>query len=248
MSYINKYFIGDSEFIEKKFSGNIRSINQAFEIELELFDLISWTLRRGIGATNETTPIVLSGFFKGLLSIYGAFSLTLNGHYGSARIILRHAFEYLLIGKYCIVSNNSRLITKWKNGEDIPLSREVFNKISKPSMVRMKKLWKELCHYTHATIFSQQAFIASEKEVAHLNMNFALIRAFLDMNYHLFNRHLVNSSMVFYFSSYSDDEEKARYKQLKKTARKLFSASRKIMSEETKGIVKDYIETWAATV
>ena len=78
-------------------------------------------------------------------------------------------------------------------------------------------------------------------------MNFALLRAFLEMNYHLFNRHLVNSSMKFYFDYYGTEEEKARYKQLKINAGKLFSVSKKIMSNETKGIIRDYKASWIVT-
>lgn len=91
-----KYFQGGSGFINQKFNNSIQAINLSFEIQLELFEIIAWTLHRAIQATNETTPIATSGFYKSLLSIYGCFSLTQEGQYGSGRIILRHAFEYSL--------------------------------------------------------------------------------------------------------------------------------------------------------
>lgn len=139
------------------------------------------------------------------------------------------------------------MISRWEKGEDISLARDVFKKISAPNFDRMKKLWKALCQFTHATIYSQQTISESEKAIEHLNMNFALLRALLEMNYHLFNRHLVNSSMKFYFDSYATEEEKARYKQLKINVGKLFSTSKKVMSNETKGIIRDFKASWVVT-
>ena len=70
MSYIKKYFQGDSEFINQKFNNSIQAINLGFEIQLELFELIAWTFHRAVQATNEKTPIAVSGFIKAK-SIYG---------------------------------------------------------------------------------------------------------------------------------------------------------------------------------
>jgi hypothetical protein len=211
---------------------------------MELFQMISWTLDPNMQATDTTTPIALSGFYKSLLSIYGSYKLTIEGQYGSARILLRHALEYLLIAKYCSLSGKNSLIEKWGNGDDISLEREVLSKLVSPLPIRFRGMWKLLCQFTHATVYSQQVEFEAEKNEKEISTNFAFIKAFLEMNYHLLNRHLINNPMKFYFECYEKEEGKFKFKSLKKDIKSLFSISKKNILDETKGVVKDYISSW----
>jgi len=54
--------------------------------------------------------------------------------------------------------------------------------------------------------------------------------------------------MKFYFDSYGKEDEIVSFKQRKLEMRKLFSISKQLMSQETKGIVKDYTSTWKLKV
>ncbi|SHI46147.1 hypothetical protein SAMN02745176_00378 [Lutispora thermophila DSM 19022] len=157
----------------------------------------------------------MSGFYKSLLSIYSAYDLNIKGQYGSARILLRHAFEYLLLAKYCSLSKNYILIKKWENGEDIYLGREIIPHLTESLQKRFKNFWKLLCQFTHASVYSQQVQIDAEKNEMDINLNFSFIIAFLEMNYHLLNRHVINNSMKFYFESYAKGNEIHKFKQLK---------------------------------
>lgn len=244
MNYLDMKFNNNDEFVKDKFKNSIKIIDEAFDKEIELFEMISWTLDEAMQATNYTTQISLSGFFKSLLSIYSAYGLNIKGQYGSSRILLRHAFEYLLIAKYSAVSNNSTIIEKWENGENVVIGRDIFHKLNSPDSERFRTLWKILCKYTHATIYSQQNEFNAVNNVAEINTNFAFIRALLEMNYHLFNRHCINSSMKFYFDDYASEEEKNRFKVLKKEIRTLFSVSKRTMADETKKVIRDYVSSW----
>lgn len=244
MNYFDGYLQENAQFIKHKFENNIRLINDVFEIEIELFKLISGTLEPNLHATNNTTPIALSGCYKSLLSIYNAFRLTIDGYYGSARILLRHAFEYLLIAKYCSINRNNALIEKWERGDDISLGREVLSKLASPLPSRFRTFWKLLCQFTHATVYSQQAELEATKNEKDIGVNFQLIKALLEMNYHLFNRHFVNNSIKFYFDYYAKESDNEMYRSLKLEIRHLFSNSKENMSNETKGIIKDYVSTW----
>jgi len=243
-----KAFNENSIIIKEKFKHNIILIDKVFDNEIQLFELIGWTLKPEIQATNVVTPVAFSGFYKSLLSIYGAYDLTIKGQYGSARILLRHAFEYLLTAKYCSLSKNDLLIKKWEIGDDISLNRDVISKLVTPLPKRFREFWKLLCQFTHASIYSQQVEVDAEKNEREINVNFSFIRALLEMNYHLFNRHMITSSMEFYFDSYGKEDEIVSFKQRKLEMRKLFSISKQLMSQETKGIVKDYTSTWKLKV
>lgn len=120
----------------------------------------------------------MSGFYKSLLSIYSAYDLNIKGQYGSARILLRHAFEYLLLAKYCSLSKNYILIKKWENGEDIYLGREIIPHLTESLQKRFKNFWKLLCQFTHASVYSQQVQIDAEKNEMDINLNFSFIIAF----------------------------------------------------------------------
>jgi hypothetical protein len=63
-------------------------------------------------AVNEVQRLLTPCFHKGLLSLYVAQSLTFEGLYGSARPLMRQAFEFLVIGKFCSAHRTSEVFDK----------------------------------------------------------------------------------------------------------------------------------------
>lgn len=235
----------NESYIKVKYNKTYQVSKHMVDIQYKQFQIIFWTLLDKVGATKEYSPILASGFIKSIMGISGCIELNSKGLFGSARIIMRHIFEYLMIAKFCSLSKDILLYKKWECGKDISLRKEVLKRINKPSTEEFSIIWDLLCEFTHASKYSQQIVLDIKEFEKELSFNHALTLAFIEMSYHLLHSHVINSSMLYYNNYYSDEDEIKLFKALKKEMTELKKLSKSSLSKDTRKLIYDYKLKWS---
>lgn len=160
-------------------------------------------------------PILLAAFHKSIFSLANCLELTSKGFYGSARPLLRHAFEFLVIAKFCSISENSKVYEQWVNGDAFYFTNGVLNKIISPEISPLLILWSELNEMTHATNSSSQVGLDFPQIVDDVHVNLALTRVFCDWLSHILTKHIATPSVRYATERYTpvlDDFKLAKRK------------------------------------
>ncbi|RAT97856.1 hypothetical protein [Brevibacillus sp. Leaf182] len=238
------------EQIDKKINTNLTEIQKNFSNEITVFETmfnIEYFIAIKHGAflgrfvdEEEHTGLMWTAFGKNMISFYSAFDLTKRGLVGSARMLLRHILEFLIIAKFISISKNSILINKWHKGEDIWMNKDVFSKI-KTKSPEIEDFWKLLCQYAHGTIYSQQIELGWKENEREIRLNFIFLSMLMEMNYHLLNSHIINRSLEYYVSQFDEREEMVFYKN---KIKEVFSHSKRSMLPEPKKVIRDYKMKW----
>jgi hypothetical protein len=169
-----------------------------------------------------------------------------NTFYGSARVVCRQLFESSIIAKY---SEYDPLLTrKWASQDDetarpdplteVSLYHDVFKKLRQAgkNISALSRTWKDLCNFTHATMFSQQRlrilYAKKGKGVntalqrtgffEHTEYTLDLLLTLLAMNFHLILGYYCRKANRWWFGYLRDPfGSYEREKSLKADCRKL---------------------------
>ncbi len=223
----------------------LRLIEKLFNIEYEIANQYVWIMLNAphIFMMPSKVDILLAAFHKNLLAMYSSLSLTKGGFYGSARIIFRHIFEYLMIAKFSSLSEDEKIYESWKNKEAIYFANGVLKKIKTPDNEIFKIFWNRLNEISHASRTSLQLHIDWDSDKEQIESNLVVLQIFLECNYHLLNTHVITDSMKwnlnFYFS-----ERYEKVKELKKDINELFAISRKMICKQERKIIHNYKKKW----
>lgn len=195
-----------------------------------------------IAHLNKANTILFSTLHKNLVALYTSLKLTRMGLYGPARSMLRHAYEALLVAKYCSLSHDIQIYEKWKGGDVVYLTNGVLKKIQKPSTEAFKDFWTLMSNYSHATIYAQQVAMNIKSVPDEVPLNLVYLRILLDCQYHLLSSHLITPSMRYYAKRYRRGPDPLPTQKSK--IRKLLAESRKDLLDLPKEIIRNYCATW----
>ena len=242
-SLIEQIEVENFIFMEANNGIEITMIQEALNTFYAIASEYAWLLNaHGIADLNKANKIVFSALHKNLIALYTSLKLTKIGLYGPARSILRHVYEALLIAKFCSVSHNTDLYEKWKNGNEISLSRNVLKKIIHPDTRAFKDFWYLMSNYAHASIYAQQVAVNIENSPLHeISLNLVFLRTLIDCQYHLLSRHFITSSMQYYTKYYREETDPVPA--LKKKMNEILKISRATLVKEPKEIIKNYKAT-----
>lgn len=196
-----------------------------------------------IAIQNQATQILFSTLHKNLIALHTSLKLTRLGLYGPARSMLRHAFEALLIAKFCAISEDTALFSKWKEGDIIYLTNGVLRKIQSPDTAAFTDLWGLLSDYTHATIYAQQVQLNVCTTPDEVPLNLVYLRILVDCQYHLLGSHLITPSMQYYRKRYRRKNTDL-LPVIRAEMQRLLQESRSTLLELPRAIVKNYRATW----
>lgn len=196
-----------------------------------------------IAYLNKANTILFSTLHKNLVALYTSLKLTRMGLYGPARSMLRHAYEALLVAKYCSLSHDVQIYEKWKGGDVVYLTNGVLKKIQKPGTEAFKDFWSLMSNYSHATIYAQQVEMNIKSVPDEVPLNLVYLRILLDCQYHLLSSHLITPSMQYYTKRYRRGPDPLPAQRSK--MRKLLAESRKDLLDLPKEIIRNYRATWA---
>lgn len=245
ISKFDKLGFENREIIESRYQEEIMLIRKNFDAQMDLMGLYLLVIDNDpYVEQDEYTLMLFSAIYKNFITIYSAIELTLNGLYGSARILFRNIFEFQIIAKATALRQDTDLLKKWQQGEDISLRREVFSKIQKPNSPEIKELWKTLCQFTHGTVYSQQVKLKYEDIKDDVKFNIVCLKILLDMNYHLMNAYAANNSIQYYTEFMSDLQKEDSFKNKKKLIQNQLTELRRNLQPQPKKVIYDYKLKW----
>ena len=247
--YLLKKTKSNEEEIKNKFGDDQRFIEQLFKIQTEIANKYLRILLGFPEASNDKTSILLSAYWKNIVSLFAAFELINKGLYGPSKALIRYSFEYLFLAKYCEISNDLELLKRWEDGDHrIKLQDHVFNKLKRPPKEHFELFWRDLCKFSHATIYSMQIVFEEDKEFDYrISETYNLIKMILRCNYHLINSHLVNKQARFYTEYYLPNVKKES-KELREQMKELFNEHGKNLTREGKTFIRNYQLKWSVKV
>lgn len=241
-----KYSDRNQTIINGIFRENLSDIKNILDLQYNVHINYCWTVNlENMLRLEYEHSLLITAFTKNLFSLYSAILLTESGFYGSARIILRNAFEFLLISKFASITDEKEVVDLWHNGENITLSRSIFKKFDVKNKDKLSAFWGDLCKYCHAMIYSQQVSLDAAKEEREIELTLVYIRILLECNYHLLVGHVVNSSMKYYAKTYGNLDLVPKFK---KELNKIFQKTRKDLEKHPKKIIRAYKAKWETAI
>jgi len=188
-----------------------------------------------------------------------------NAFYGSARVLLRQYFEYLIIGKFSEFDNKN-IIMKWEQKTNdttkfnINLSNDILNKLKGKNVSEIRKTWKLLSDMTHPTKYSQQVpfvLTALDKKswilenFTNLHYTFDLFFMLLCMNYHLLTSDWGRKFRKWYMGYDKDPfdywkKEKQFKEKIKSTIKEYYEINKDfpVANKNMKKVIFQYKQNW----
>lgn len=240
---VNRIESQNLKYVDAEYSKEIKFLQEGLDGIYSIVSKYAWCFKNPhIAYLNKANTVLFSAVHKNLIALYASLQFTRQGFYGPARAVLRHVFESLLIAKFCSISQDSSIYKKWKEGDVIYLKNGVLKKIRSPDTEAFSEFWGLMSEYSHATIYAQQVSMNVQSDPDQVPLNFVYMCTLLDCLYHLMNRHLITSSMVYYTNRYRKNDglisdEKERMKEVLKL-------SRSTLLKRPKEIIKNYCAEW----
>lgn len=234
----------NSDLVGAEYSSEIQLLHQGMNTIYTMACEFAWLFNnQHIAILSHANTVLFSTLHKNLIALYTSLKLTRVGLYGPARSMLRHAYEALLIAKFCAVSDNTSIYDKWKEGDIVYLSKGVLKRISHPDTEVFSEYWGLMSEYTHATIYAQQVELNVKAAPDEVPLNLVYLRTLLDCQYHLVNRHLITPSMIYYTKRYRRGHDPLP--ELRRTMRQLINESRSTLLPRPKELIRSYCANWS---
>lgn len=216
---------------------------EAFNLIYRLASRYVWVIyHEPYAQVNQVQGVLFPCFHKGLVSLFVAYELSVEGLYGPARPHMRHAFESLMIAKYCSLNPDADVFDRWIDGVDLYFTNAVIKKITRPKLIEIPELWKHLCGWTHSTVFAGQPNVAVGDAISDVRVNIGLIGVLLRCTYHLLSTHMLTPSVRYYGDRYAD----ASAGDLPtKKLQEFFKWQYQYLGPGSKSLLKEYRATWS---
>ncbi len=186
---------------KKVFSDKFRLINNLIDSLATLTDLYLKCIfmKQQLSLRYDDNVVMDNALLNQITLNYSIIFLLENTFYGSARVLLRQFFEFLIIGKFSEY-DDGRIVKKWgsksTNSREniINFSNDVLHKLDSKDVSAIKEMWQELSNVSHPTRYAQQIpyFLSSDLHQESLDKNYRNMHYTLDlffmllcMNYHL---------------------------------------------------------------
>jgi hypothetical protein len=239
----HKLGLSNRKILRGKFNEEFSVLEETLNLEYEIAAHYLWVLGME-QPVDSVYPILFSCFHKNLFSVFTALDLTKKGFFGSARPIIRHAFEGLLIAKFCSTARNRELFRRWENGMAIFISKDVLRKVQHPDLNEIGRFWGLLCGYTHASTCAQQVHFGQDETdlIWNVGLNLVFIKILLECNYHVLGSHLITPSIKYTGNIYRN---KKKAEELRKRIYRLFVRSKKGMLKAPRIVISDFKRKWS---
>lgn len=189
--------------------------------------------------------ILFPCIYKSMFSLYAAHRLTLDGLFGLGRPHLRHAFESLMLAKFCAMEPATDVYDRWIDGVDVFLGKGVIQKITRPEPEEFSRAWKMLCVWTHSTVYAGQVGMDIETSKQEAMTNYGLCDVFVQWIYHLIFSHMVTPTVRYYGDAWTQykSADRARHR-----LRRVFKKAKTNLAPGAIQLIKDYKKNWALSV
>jgi hypothetical protein len=234
--------IKTQESVAAEFGAPLEILADLFDAQFEIVGNTAWLLgQQHLSGRNDTEAAVFSAIHKNFFLFHSAITLAQSGMYGPAGTLLRPIFESLYIAKYCALSKNDRVFTRWIKGEYVHLTNEVFNRVKNSSFHETRNFWKVLNGLSHATVYAQQISASYEEIKTEIGVCFSLIQILSVLNHHLLARHYLTSQFIRYTRIHGDH---TAFETARARARDKVASIRSSLTKDAKQVVREYVSAW----
>lgn len=186
--------------------------------------------------------LIMQSLFKSQDFLFASSVLVRQGLYGSARVLFRPAFEYLLIGKFIAISQNDRLAEKWFNLDPIHVTNHLLNRISNNDLHEIRTVYSAFHKFTHATSGAGQVKFEVEDLKPEIHHDLLWIMLLLTFNYHLLNSHFITGQLRYRSKVWFGKEQENKDLRLKAREQKKWIIQN--LSSIGKKLRKEYTASW----
>ena len=244
----------NKKIILERFKDEIGAVKELIDIQNRVasFFIGFWLsdrmpMRKG---QRELMPVLFSMFHRNFYSFFSVLKLTSIGLFSSARPILRHIFESLIVAKFCNINDDFKILKKWYKNETIYFTNSILKKIISPNPQPFFDFWEFICEQSHSTKYSSQIWLKlDDLDFIDISENFYILIALLECNYHLLNTHLITQELDYKVKFYTT---RARPKirdyeipYLRKKAHRQFKINRGFFSSDSIKLISAYKRKWA---
>lgn len=233
----------NTEVLNEVYEKEIKIFKGFFDVQLKLFQNHIHGFLDPYYSMEEYERIVMQSFFKTNHLLYTSLNLITKGNFGSANILLRQIFEFLIVGKYMCIVKNEKISEKWLNEGQFDIYDKVIRLMDKPDKKSFRVFWIMICKLAHATTVSHQVGLKAPSNSSQIYGSLVLVLLLQRLNYHLLSSCLINRKLIYrseFYGGFKDENSSLKIK-----ARSLKSEVFNLLSPEGCQLVKDYESKWS---
>lgn len=224
------------------FRNSLEQLKKLLDTEFAIVDNTAWLLgQQHFNGRNATEIAVFSAIHKNFFLFHSAINLAKSGLYGPAGTLLRPIFESLYIAKYCSLAKSDLTFEKWREGEYVHLTNEVFNRIKNSDFSETRMLWKALNQLSHATVYAQQISASYEEIKVEIGVCLSLVQILAVLNHHLLTQHYLTPQVIRYTKIYGNATV---FDSARLSGRNLCRVINSGLTPSAKRVVREYVSPW----
>jgi hypothetical protein len=185
--------------------------------------------------------IILQAYWKCTHLSFSVNQLILHGEYGSARIIMRHIFEFLILAKYMYLTKDNFKAHRWLKGGQFDLYDNVIKQLHTPDKKNFHDLWIMFSQLVHAGTGSVQVGLSKEIDDDVLS-SFYINLLLLCCKNILLQKLYITSKLEYISERYGNyhDENKEIRKQIRSHEKEI----KKQLPPLSLSVIRDYRKNW----
>jgi hypothetical protein len=229
-------------YLSEKFQNDIEKFHRFFDLQQRLFYNHLPGVSDPYYQLQEYERIVIQSYIKTTHLIFSVHELILHGDYGTARILMRQIFEYLILGKYVHTKKNNGIAEKWLDDKQFDVYDKIIRLLKKPDKKNFFEFWKLLSNQTHAGTNSFQIGVSPELTYEDILVTYRMNLIFLCCKNRLLNSNFINDRLKYRSEKYGfkKSENQVIKNQLKMTEKEILE----LFSDSGIDVINDYKSKW----
>jgi len=230
------------ELLSESSQETIQKFKLFFDLQQKLFNNHLFGVFDPYYELEDYEKVIMQCYIKASHLIFSVHELTLRGDYGSARILMRQIFEYLVLGKFVQTTKNNGVTKSWLNNSEFDVYKNIIKFLKEPDKKNLHEFWIMLCKLAHAGTTSSQ--IVHDPEIIHeqIIITYKLNMIFLCCKNIFLQKSFINRRLKYRSEKY--ELEKKENKEIKKQLTILEKEYFELFSESGISMIKDYRMHW----
>jgi hypothetical protein len=228
--------------VSNEYNVEIKKLVRLFDLHYKIAAFYVPMLQLYLGYSPSVQKLMVTSVWGNIHTIQSAMQLAIAGQVGSARTLMRKAFEFLMIGKFCGITENELLANNWFEGRNIDLYKVTMKNLILPDNTNIIKLWRLLCLYNHGTIYSTQLSNDWKSHSDEIRECIALCIMLIGCNNHLLKSVILrNNASAKYNSEYLRPNHT---RILSSLYREQLKICKEVLSKNGRSFMYDYSRNW----
>ncbi len=230
------------KFLSDEFKKDIQLFQSFFDLQQNLFYNHLIGVLDPYYQLQSYERIVIQSYLKSSHLIFTSHELILRGDYGTARILMRQTFEYLVLGKYAQIKKDNNIAEKWLDARQFDVYDKIIRLLKKPNKKNLFEFWKLLSNQAHAKTNSFQISLDIELNIEEIIATYRMNFIFLCCKNNLLKYNFINNRLKYYSKEFGlkECENKIIKQQLKELEKKILT----FLADPGIDVINDYKSTW----